>query len=98
MTKDGQSFTLRVSELAPPHKMVWEDGMPFGLFAGVRTYRLQAGDDGTTLFTMSEVFSGGLLGSIEGSLPDMRPSFTTFAADLKKKAESDATPPASPTP
>lgn len=98
VTKDQQSFTLKVSELVPPQKMVWEDGMPFGLFAGVRTYRLQPRDDGTTLFVMSEVFSGPMLGSIEGSLPDMRPTFTTFAADLKKRAESDAAPPANATP
>lgn len=87
-----RTFQLAVSELSAPQKMVWEDGMPLGLFSGVRTYRLQPQPDGTTLFTMSEVFSGGLLGSIEGSLPDMKPTFSTFAADLKKRAERDAAP------
>jgi hypothetical protein len=83
------TFQLTVSELVPNEKMVWEDGMPMGLFAGVRTYRLRAEPDGATVFTMSEVFSGGMLGMIEGSLPDMRSSFETVAADLKRKVEAD---------
>jgi hypothetical protein len=87
------TFKLTVSELVPNEKMVWEDGMPMGLFAGVRTYRVRSEPDGATVFTMSEVFSGGMLGMIEGSLPDMRSSFETVAADLKRKAESDVPKP-----
>jgi hypothetical protein len=87
------TFQLTVSELVPNEKMVWEDGMPMGLFAGVRTYRLRSDPDGATIFTMSEVFSGGMLGMIEGSLPDMRSSFETVAADLKRKVEADVPKP-----
>jgi hypothetical protein len=52
----------------------------------VRNFTLIPKDGGTT-FVMSETFSGGMLGMIEGSLPDFTRSFDAFAADLKNKAE-----------
>ena len=83
-----RTFDLKVSELTPASRMVWEDGMPMGMFAGVRTFTLTPQSDGSTAFTMAEVFSGGMLGMIEGSLPDFTSDFEHFAADLKKRAES----------
>jgi hypothetical protein len=83
-----RTFDLKVSEFTPASKMVWEDGMPMGMFAGVRTFTLTPQSDGTTAFTMAEVFSGGMLGMIEGSLPDFTSDFEHFAADLKKRAET----------
>lgn len=82
-----REFELTVAELEPEKKLVWEDGMPLGLFSGVRTYSIDV-VEGKTRFTMSEVFSGGMSGMIVGSIPDMRPSFEAFAADLKKAAEA----------
>jgi uncharacterized protein YndB with AHSA1/START domain len=35
-----RTFSLRVTSMEAPRSMVWSDGMPFGLFRGVRTYRL----------------------------------------------------------
>ena len=67
--------------------MVWEDGMPFGLFRGVRSFRASRTPKGTTVFAMSEIFSGPMLGMISGSLPDQRATFETFARDLKKEVE-----------
>jgi uncharacterized protein YndB with AHSA1/START domain len=81
-----REFALTVAELETEKKLVWEDGMPMGLFSGVRTYTLDATDAGTR-FTMSEVFSGGMAGMITDSIPDMRPSFETFAKDLQKAAQ-----------
>jgi hypothetical protein len=43
--------------------------------------------DGSTDFTMSEVFSGAMLPLIAGSLPDFAPEFEKYAADLKRAAE-----------
>ena len=83
-----RTFDLKVSELTPASKMVWEDGMPMGMFAGVRTFTLTPQSDGTTAFTMAEVFSGGMMGMIEGSLPDFTTDFEHFAADLKKRSET----------
>ena len=81
-------FDLTVSSLDAPKHMVWEDGG--SMFLGVRHFTLLPGTDGTTTFAMSETFSGGMLGMIEGSLPDFTKTFDTFAADLKKTAEAKA--------
>ena len=43
--------------------------------------------DGTTDFNMTEVISGQLLLMIGGSLPDFKPPFEQYAADLKRDAE-----------
>ena len=94
---EGQTIKL-VSVLAPkrtfklkvslgPDTMTWEDGMPFGLFRGVRSFRATRTAKGTTVFAMSEIFSGPMLGMIAGSLPDQRATFETFAQDLKTEAE-----------
>ena len=84
-----RTFTVRVTELVPPQRMVWTSGMPLGLFRGVRTYSLAAaaGDEATD-FAMTEVYSGALGGLIGRSIPDLGPSFEAFADALKVAAES----------
>jgi hypothetical protein len=82
-----RTFTLRVTELVPPRRMVWASGMPLGLFRGVRTYSLTpAGEEGTD-FAMTEAYSGALAGLIGRSIPDLGPSFEAFADALKAAAE-----------
>lgn len=83
-----RSFKLKVTELDPPRTMVWADAMPFGLFKGVRTYRLDPKGDGVTEFSMEEVFSGLLEPLISKSIPDMTDSFEQFADGLKRAAEA----------
>jgi uncharacterized protein YndB with AHSA1/START domain len=87
VSKDApdKTFELLVSTFEPAKRMVWEDGG--ATFLGVRNFTLIPKDGGTT-FVMSETFSGGMLGMIEGSLPDFTKSFDAFAADVKKKAEA----------
>jgi hypothetical protein len=84
--KPDKTFDLRVTTLDAPRHMVWEDGN--WIFLGVRNFTLIPNADGTTTFAMSETLSGGMLGWIEGSLPDFRRSFEAFAADLKRAAEA----------
>ena len=84
----NRAFKLEVTRFDPPQVMVWADGMPFGLFKGVRTYRLKPKDDGVTGFSMEEVFSGPLEPMISKSIPDMTESFEQFADGLKPAAES----------
>jgi hypothetical protein len=86
--KPDKTFSLHVTTFDAPKHMVWEDGG--SMFLGVRHFTLLPGPNGQTLFTMSETLSGGMLGMIEGSLPDFRKSFEGFAADLKKTAEARA--------
>jgi hypothetical protein len=81
-----RTFTPKVTELDPPHRMVWSDGAA-PMFKGVRTFSLSEKSDGVTEFEMSEVFSGVLLPLIKGSLPDFGPPFEAYANDLKREAE-----------
>ncbi len=83
-----RTFALRVTEVVPPQRMVWASGMPLGLFRGVRTYSLTpaAGGEGTD-FAMTEAYTGPLAGLIGRSIPDLGPSFETFADALKAAAE-----------
>jgi hypothetical protein len=83
-----RTFVLRVTELVPPRRMVWSSGMPLGLFRGTRTYSLEPlADGGGTDFAMTEVYSGALAGLIGRSIPDLGPSFESFAQALKEAAE-----------
>jgi len=82
----GRAFKLTVSEFVPDKRLVWSDGN--FIFRGVRTYTLTPKADGSTDFSMAEVFSGVMLPMIAGSLPDFGPEFEKYAADLKREAES----------
>ncbi|MGE3178067.1 MAG: SRPBCC family protein [Vicinamibacterales bacterium] len=82
----GRGFALRVSEFDPPRRMVWEGGMPLGLFKGVRQFTLTPSPAGTE-FHMCEEFSGLLAPLIGRSIPDLTPSFDTFANGLRALAE-----------
>lgn len=83
----GRTFKLRVSDVSAPNRMTWSDGMPLGLFKGVRTFEL-AETDGTTEFTMVETYSGPLAGLITRSIPDMTDSFAEYGDALKSAAET----------
>ena len=68
--------------------MVWSGGMPLGLFRGVRTFTLTPQGEGSTKVHIREEYSGPMLGMIWKSMPDLQPSFNTFATGLKAKAEA----------
>ncbi len=85
----GRAFSLKVTTMTPPHRMVWEGGMPLRLFWGTRTYTLDEVPEGCR-FTMREVFTGPLSGLIGRSIPDLNPSFAKFADALKRHAEGNA--------
>ncbi len=80
-----RTFNLKVSELTPT-SMVWQDGFA-PMFSGVRTFSLTTKSDGTTDFSMVEVFKGIMLPMIKGSLPEFKPNFDQYALDLKTAAE-----------
>jgi len=83
-----RQFKLDVSGVEPPHRMVWSDGMPLGLFRGARSFEVIPNGDGTTEFSMEEVYSGLMAPLITKSIPDMTDSFEKFADGLKEAAES----------
>lgn len=81
-----RAFPLRVSVFERPHRMVWEGGLPLGLFRGIRTFTLTPlGRE--TRFTMREDFSGLMLPLIARSMPDLGPGFALFGDGLKRLAE-----------
>lgn len=82
-------FTLTVTSMDAPARMVWSDGMPLRLFRGVRTYTLDPSGAGTN-FSMTEEFTGPLSGLIARSIPDLTESFDLFADGLKGAAERSA--------
>ena len=86
----GRAFPLRVTEFAPAQRMVWAGGMPLGLFTGTRSFALTPTADGDVGFAMAEAYSGLLAPLITRSIPNLQPVFDTFAADLKRHAESAA--------
>jgi hypothetical protein len=80
-----RTFNLNIIEFVPEKRMVWSDGN--AMFKGVRTYTLNGKSDGSTDFTMAEVYTGLMLPMIAGSLPDFGPTFEQYLADLKREAE-----------
>jgi hypothetical protein len=83
----GRGFAAKVTEFEPGRKMTWSGGMPLGLFKGERTFTLVQQGNGTTEFTLREVFSGPMLALIGGSIPDMTQAFEGFVVGLKNRAE-----------
>ncbi|MGZ5384419.1 MAG: SRPBCC family protein [Acidimicrobiia bacterium] len=83
-----RQFSLKVSEVEPPHHMVWWDGMPLGLFRGTRRFDVARRGDGSSEFEMGEGYTGLMAPLITRSIPDMTDSFEEFADGLKVAAES----------
>jgi hypothetical protein len=82
----GRAFPLKVTHFQPGVRMVWEGGMPLGLFKGVREFVLAPAPLGT-VFQMSETYSGPLAGLITKSIPDLGPSFEKFADGLQSATQ-----------
>jgi hypothetical protein len=82
----GRAFPVKVVAFEPPFHMVWQGGLPFGLFKGTRTYSLRPSGPEETAFDMREVYSGPLAGLITRSIPDLQPAFDEFAACLYARA------------
>jgi hypothetical protein len=82
----GRAFPVKVA-MRQPAEMTWTGGMPLGLFTGVRSFRLSP-DDGGTMLTMREQYTGPLVGLMGRSIPDLQPSFDRFVNGLKARAEA----------
>ncbi len=83
-----RAFKVRVTKLLNNQLIVWETGLPFNLFKGVRTLSVLAKDDQTSEFNIEEKFSGYLLKLFKKNIPDMTENFDNFAKSLKKHVES----------
>ena len=83
----GQTFNPRVVAYDEAKSMVWRLNR-WPLLVGVRTYRLTPGPNGSTEFSIDEVFQGLMLPLIAKSLPDFGAMFERTARDLKAAAEA----------
>ena len=81
-----RSVPQRVTAFDPPHKMIWESGLPFGLFVGRRTFTVTPGANGAE-FRMHLHMSGPLSPMILKSVGDRQPEIDRFSAALKQRAE-----------
>jgi hypothetical protein len=79
-------FKTRVTKMEAPLRMVWEGGLPAGLFRGVRSFTLTPAADGTD-FVMREEFTGPMLPLIWRSMPDLQSSFDTFTDGLARTTD-----------
>ena len=86
----SRRFPVTVTEMDPPRAMTWTGGLPYGLFTGVRTFRLTPQADGRTRFDLREEYTGYLLPLLWGRLPNLGPSFDQFARGLKARVEGSA--------
>ena len=83
-----RAFDLSVVGFDAESRMIWRGGMPLGLFTGTRTYELTPMGAGQTRFFMREEFTGLLAKMIFSTMPDLKPGFLKFAAQVKKDAEA----------
>jgi len=88
----ARTFPVTVTVFEPSTTLQFSGGMPLGLFRGVRTYHLSPEPSGETTFRVREEYTGPLLGMIWKSMPDLGPSFDTFAQGLKSRVESGSGP------
>ena len=77
-----RTFKLKVKQFEPNVRMSWGDTM------GNRIYELSSQANGSVLFSMSEKIGGPVFPLFAKLIPPFDESFETFAADLKKAAES----------
>jgi hypothetical protein len=67
--------------------MVWQGGMPLGLFKGTRVFEIASFSAASTVFSMREDYSGPLAVLIGKSILNLQPAFDEFAHCLKHAAE-----------
>lgn len=85
---DADGHDITITDLADRQRMVWEEGMPLGLFREVRTFRLLSEVEGTTRFSMSDEVSGPFTVLRRKSLARVQERLDRFAAGLKDAAEA----------
>lgn len=82
-----RAFPIKIIEMDYNRKMVWQGGMPLGLFKGTRVFSLTKGTD-ATVFKLREDYTGPMVPIIWKSMPDMAPSFEQFVLGVKRLAEA----------
>ncbi len=77
-----RTFKLKVKQFEPAKQLSWGDGK------GTRVYTLTDKGNGVINFSMTEKIGGLMFPMYAKYIPSFDASFNTFAADLKKEAET----------
>lgn len=84
-----RAVTQRVTLVEARTCMVWEGGLPLGLFVGRRTFTLTPVDQGKAVEFRMHLHMSGLLSSlILKSVGDRQSEIDGFSAGLKRRAET----------
>jgi hypothetical protein len=85
-----RAVSQRVTQLEAPKRMVWEGGLPLGLFIGRRTFTLHPAGSGVE-FRMHLHMSGAVSPLIIKSVGDRQSEVDRFSQALKRRAETTPT-------
>lgn len=83
-----QPFNVRVAWFLPGQHLSWRSVMPFGMMIGERSFLIKALTNGSTSFEVREEFRGWLQPLLGLAIPDLTPTFESFVAGLKSRAEA----------
>lgn len=85
---DGLTFKPSITEYREGSVLEWLGHLVIpGLFDGRHRFELTRTNDGNTLFTQSESFTGIAIPFVRSSLAGMARSFDAFNASLKARSE-----------
>ncbi len=79
---EKRTFKIKIKEMNPEKSMVWGDSQ------GKRTFTLDKQNDGSVQFTMHEKMGGLMFPLYAKLIPPFDEAFETYAADLKREAET----------
>ncbi len=87
--EESDTFTTKLLTYSRPEAIIWKSSLLFGgIFDGRRQFYLELQNDGTTLFTQTEDFSGILVPLARfATLKNTKEQFSTMNAALKVRAE-----------
>jgi hypothetical protein len=90
-SNDGMDFAPTVRRVDAPRLLRWEGHVGVvGIFDGEHSFTLEQQDDGSTLFTQSELFRGvAVLFMTDMLRDDTAPSFHAMNAALRERVEGD---------
>jgi uncharacterized protein YndB with AHSA1/START domain len=81
-----QEVTMRIVEVKPPHRLVWEGGS-LDAILGRHSFVLTQQPDGTTELTDSEEFYGATTAELVPALDQLKETYARYGAALRTRVE-----------
>jgi uncharacterized protein YndB with AHSA1/START domain len=80
----AQEVTMRITEVEPPHRLVWEGGS-LDAILGRHSFVLTQQPDGTTELTDSEEFFGANAAELVPALDQLKETYGRYGAALRAR-------------